>query len=132
MNKLQKEYVTVCGRLNDNIGEGNSGRSDTNLPKLKLPEFNGTGSWRNFKELFDEIVHNNKKLSDKAKAQYLKTVLTGEAATVVSCLAANENNYCEIYASLIQRYDNKRKTVNELIKKITNIPKMTYMNRALR
>ena len=70
-------------------------------------------------------MHNNKSLSNKTKAQYLKTVLKGEAATVISRLGANEENYNAIYEALVKRYHNKRKLVNELIEKFMSIPKQT-------
>lgn len=77
------------------------------MPKLKLPEFDGTTSWRTFRELFDEIVHCNQTLTDRAKAQYLKSVLKGDAASAISCLGAHQDNYQAIYEALVRRYDNK-------------------------
>lgn len=122
LNELQIKYVETCGKLIE-ITKNKNGNVNANLPKLKLPEFDGTTSWRTFRELFDEIVHFNNNLTDRAKAQYLKTVLKGEAATVVSCLGAHEDNYQAIYEALVRRYDNKRQLVSELIDKLLNIPK---------
>lgn len=126
LNEIQAEFLTVCGKLID-IVESRNEKTNVNasLPKLKLPEFDGKSSWRDFRELFDEIVHNNSSLNERTKAQYLKTVLKGEAATVLSHLGANGGNYQSIYDALVERYHNKRKLVNELIEKIANIPKQT-------
>lgn len=122
LNELQKLYLKTCGKLNEVVDIGNE-RWDANLPKLKLPDFDGTTSWKAFKDIFDEIVHTRKGLSNRAKAQYLKTVLKGEAATVVSHLETNEDNYQMIYDALVKRYDNKRKTCGELIDKLLSLPK---------
>lgn len=122
LNDLQIKYVATCGKLIE-ITKNKNENMNANLPKLKLPEFDGTTSWRTFRELFDEIVHFNKSLTERAKVQYLKTVLKGEAAAIVSCLGAHEANYQAIYEALIRRYDNRRQLVSGLIDKLLNIPK---------
>lgn len=124
ISELQSEFISACGKLTE-ITKKRSDGANANLPKLKLPDFDGKTSWLAFRELYDEIVHNNNQLSDKAKAQYLKTVLKGEAATVISFMGASEENYQAIYDALVRRYDNKRRSVSELIEKLMNIPKMT-------
>lgn len=123
LNQLQAEYLSACGKLID-ISKKKVETSQASLPKLKLPEFNGT-DWLAFRELFDEIVHNNDNLSEKAKAQYLKTVLKGEAALVMSRMGASEDNYNAIYDALVRRYHNKRQLVNELMGKLFNLPKQS-------
>lgn len=87
-NELQSEYVVMCGK-SIKITKNKNESVNVNLPKLKLPEFDGTTSWRTFREMFDEMIHFNKNLTDRAKAQYLKSVLKGEAASVLSCLGAH-------------------------------------------
>jgi hypothetical protein len=123
-NELQREYVQVCGKLNEIvIGGGNN--NGIVLPKIKLPEFDGT-SWIEFKDLFNEIVHNNRSLSNGVKVQYLKMSLKGEAAAIVNHLGPHEENYETVYELLKRRYDNKRKMVGDLIDKMLNLPKQNY------
>lgn len=121
-NELQKEYIQLCGKLNDvaNIET----KKTIQLPKIKIPEFNGNkAEWRDFKDLFDKIVHNNPTINESIKVQYLKTSLTGEAATIVSHLLPNGNNYKACYEILNNRYNNTRELVSDLIDKILELPK---------
>lgn len=118
---MQKKYAITMGKLNDVISNK---VPHIELPKVKIPEFSGkVAEWRNFIELFNEIVHTNGQLNDSIKMQYLKTSLKGDAAKLVSHVSPSEGNYKICYDILTQRYDNKRELLSNLFDSILNAPK---------
>lgn len=101
-------YSEGMGTIND-IVHSEKEKSNIELPKIKIPEFNGNSTkWRSFIQLFDKIVHCNQHISNSIKMQYLKTSLKAEAAKLVSHIAPTAENYESCYAILKNRYDNKR------------------------
>lgn len=115
-------YGKVIGKLNDMVNGSSSKKTNVQLPKIKLPEFNGDPSnWKSFKELFGKIVHTNEAIEKEFKIQYLKTNLTGKAAKMVEHLPTTEKSYEKCYEILCNRYDNERENVSSLIDKILNI-----------
>lgn len=72
-SKLQEDYMTVCGKLNDAVTEKKL--VDPNkLPEVKLPEFSGNVvEWKTFKDLYEKLVHNNDMVPVALKMQYLET-----------------------------------------------------------
>lgn len=121
MNELQARYLSVVGKLNDMV-KGDSSKQSVELPKIKLPEFDGEQSnWKTFKDLFDKIIHNNTTISDAFKIQYLKSNLTGKAAKMVQHLPSTSASYKKCYELLHNRYENERESVSSLIDQILNI-----------
>lgn len=112
--ELQRSYTTAKGILNDKINQGNS-KSNVELPALKIPKFHGKNTeWRTFIELFDRIVHNNNKINNAIKMQYLKTSLKHDAAKLVAHIAPTAENYVICYDILKNRFDNKRELLSNL------------------
>ncbi|XP_053989874.1 uncharacterized protein LOC128882320, partial [Hylaeus volcanicus] len=92
----------------------------------ELPEFNGEkDDWREFKDLFGKIIHDNNSISDALKVQYLKSCLKGEALKKIKYLTPEESNYQDVYNVLERRYGNKRENVGKLIDKILELPNQT-------
>lgn len=121
IDALQSQYLKLIGKLNDMV-HGNSNRQSIQLPKIKLPEFDGErANWRSFKDLFDKIVHNNQSISDAIKMQYLKSNLTDKAAKLVEHLPPTENSYKTCYELLNNRYENERENVTSLIDAILDL-----------
>ena len=57
-----------------------SHRKSVNLPKLKIPYFNGDNlRWSEFWDTFEATVDQNNNLSNIEKLSYLNSKLTGEA-----------------------------------------------------
>lgn len=110
----QRRYAEAMGSL-DYIIFNVSGKCNVELPKIKLPEFNGKNTeWRTFIELFDKIVHCNRSINNAIKMQYLKTCLKGDAAKLVNHIAPTAENYESCYEIIQRRYDNKRELLGKL------------------
>lgn len=126
ISDFQSRYLNIIGKLNDLVNGGSSKQS-VQLPKIKLPEFDGEQSkWRAFKDLFDKIVHSNVTISESIKVQYLKSNLTGKAAKMVEHLPPTDKSYKKCYELLCNRYDNERETVSILIDEILNIDEQKF------
>ncbi|XP_057334392.1 uncharacterized protein LOC130673418 [Microplitis mediator] len=68
------------------------GAHKTNLPKIKLPTFQGNyDEWDSFKDLFTSLVISENSLTGSQKMHYLKTQVKGEAASLLANLQATAN-----------------------------------------
>ena len=64
------------------------------LPKLELKKLHGNPiEWYPFWESFESAVHKNSNLSGVNKFNYLKSLLTGIAQSIVTGLALTSANY---------------------------------------
>lgn len=123
-DKLMKG-VTInsshSGRTDDPSGIGNSSRSVTpsdnshhapppiKLAALEIPKFSGNYTeWSSYYDIYMAIVHNNNSLSDIQRFFYLRSSLSGDAERSIQCLQTTSDNYQKAWASLIERYNNKR------------------------
>lgn len=80
------------------------------LPDLKIPVFNGDyRKWRNFKDIFDTMIHNRQEMPTIEKMEYLKVYVEGEPNKLISNYMLSSENYTAAYDVLVKRYDNKRK-----------------------
>lgn len=138
---VSHKYIKASGRLNDlalfinkrsEEPAQNCERSSNiqfNLPKLQLPEFNGKLSdWKRFIALFDRMVHNNSKVDNGIKIEYLKTCVKGQAARIINHIDPNPDNYATCYELLRKRFDNKREILGALIDNILQLPKIRSEN----
>jgi hypothetical protein len=54
------------------------------LPRIQLPSFSGSyQEWSSFSDLFISTVHSNASLAGAQKLQYLKSSLSGDAASLI-------------------------------------------------
>lgn len=103
-----------------------SSENKTNTCKIKLPEiplplFNGKyEEWNMFKIEFDNIVTNNKELSDVQKLHYLHAALRNEAKV----LERPEDTFESLFKALENRFENKRIMVNIHLKSILEFEKI--------
>ncbi|XP_045534341.1 uncharacterized protein LOC123721079 [Papilio machaon] len=64
------------------------------LPKIKLPTFNGDyQSWPSFHDIYVSLVHNNEALSDVERLHYLKSSVTAEAESLLTHIQITNDNY---------------------------------------
>lgn len=92
-----------------------------NLPKLNLPKFSGlSNDWANFLDLYNASVHNNAKLSNAVKFQYLKGCLSGIALDTVKALTISDSNYLIALETLQAKFERKREIYYNYIDKILN------------
>nr|XP_012152440.1 PREDICTED: uncharacterized protein LOC105664087 [Megachile rotundata] len=79
------------------------------LPPITLPTFSGeTLEWESFRDRFRSLIHDNDRLSELQKLQYLKGALRGEAARVVEATPTMEGCYAGAFESLERRFGNPR------------------------
>ncbi|XP_043466286.1 uncharacterized protein LOC122501086 [Leptopilina heterotoma] len=99
------------------------GQTSIRLPKLDLPSFNGAyQDWLNFYDSFKALIHDNGKLADVQKLQYLRSCLKDEAAKVISSLETSSANYNVAWNLLNDRYDNHRIIIQNHIKTLMELP----------
>ncbi|XP_058817221.1 uncharacterized protein LOC131680524 [Topomyia yanbarensis] len=97
--------------------------TDLKLPQMNMPIFSGNYlEWQSFFDLFDSLVHQNPGLKDSQKLYYLKTNLSGEAASLISHLKITDANYGLALEKLKSRYDKPREIANQHIKRFLTQP----------
>ena len=91
-------------------------------PKLKMPSFTGDKEkWTEFWELFEATIHDDSALSAVEKFQYLKSLLEGEAATVVRGIRLTGDNYATAVNRLKERYENDDAIEGDLLDRLFRI-----------
>lgn len=82
-------------------------RETTHLPKLQIEKYSGDiEGYREFMDMFKVSIHNNKKLEDVEKFNYLKIYLKGDAAELLSGLTRTNENYALALDILHDNYGN--------------------------
>lgn len=120
-NEVCKEIdfrAMAIGRLNDKLQKStdNKKTESMQIPKPKIPDFDGTiTTWRGFRELYDDLVHNNESVTKSAKIHILKSRVKGDAAKLIGHIAPTIENYDSCYEILCNRYENKREIIGRLI-----------------
>ncbi|XP_053686784.1 uncharacterized protein LOC128736332 [Sabethes cyaneus] len=100
--------------------------SDLKLPRMNLPPFSGDYlEWQSFIDLFKSMVDGNPSLRDSQKLYFLKTHLSGEAATLISHLKIEDTNYAPALAKLKARYDKPLEIAHKHIERFLNQQAMT-------
>ena len=111
LRDMQRELEPTSARVP--TGDATSGRTmddeDSGLPKIPLPTFSGDLlAWESFRDRFRSLVHDSTRISKVRKLQYLKSSLTGEAATMLERTNVTAANYDGAWSSLQKRYENQR------------------------
>ena len=147
---LQEDlYLCMLGDLRDMLISCNSKTSDHDqtscsnmscdvklrakvmLPNIQLPPFSGNyEEWPTFKDLYVSLIHECTTLSEVEKLHYLKTSITGEAASLLKHIQVTGANYVQAWETLNQRYDNRRIIVNALLKRLFYQKKCTNQTAA--
>ncbi|XP_064469553.1 uncharacterized protein LOC135384272 [Ornithodoros turicata] len=93
------------------------------LPKLQPDTFTGElTKWLTFWEQFRTAVHENGRLSKIEKFQYLRTLLKGDAASVIRGLQATESCYDDAVDILKQRFGDTARIEREYLTKLRKLP----------
>ncbi|XP_070550071.1 uncharacterized protein [Ptychodera flava] len=94
------------------------------LPKLQLPTFSGDIlTWVSFYDAFRSAVHDNKCLQDIQKFQYLRGLLTDEAAHTIEGLSLTGANYSHALQLLRDRYGQEHKIIDAYMRALWQIQK---------
>lgn len=75
---------------------------------IRLNEFSGEHrEWGEWRAVYDSLYHNNPRLENAHKFQYLKRALKGKAAGLLAGWQALGENYEEAYQLLVRAYENR-------------------------
>ena len=103
--RLQLEKAAITPACHSSALSFAPHEASVKLPKLEFPKFYGDiTKWRDFCDSFQSAVHNNAKLADINKLNYLRAQLGGEALGVISGLQLTGENYQVAIALLRERY----------------------------
>ncbi|XP_045489818.1 uncharacterized protein LOC111003211 [Pieris rapae] len=83
------------------------------LPQIQIAKFDGAYfRWLEFKDTFENLIHNNDRIPPINKFHYLISYLQGDAARVISNFEVSAENYVGAWDLLCSRYNNKRILIN--------------------
>lgn len=89
------------------------------LPQIQINKFDGAYfRWLEFKDTFENLIHNNDRIPPINKFHYLISYLQGDAARVISNFEVSANNYVSAWDLLCSRYNNKRILINHHLNSI--------------
>ncbi|XP_029162785.1 uncharacterized protein LOC114934279 [Nylanderia fulva] len=119
--------ASISNELNN---VGNIARqSRVKLPKIELPVFSGSyEDWYSYQDTFEKLIHTNDILDDIEKFHYLRSSLRSTAAEVISSIEITTDNYQEAWATIKDRFDNKRWIINKHIKGMFEAPSLIKEN----
>ena len=87
-----------------------SKKCNLKLPKITLPTFDGDfKSWSSFIDLYNNMIHDKRDISNIEKFHYLLASLKGEPRQLLQNFTVSEINYFDAYNALLSRYNSKRK-----------------------
>ncbi|XP_073821570.1 uncharacterized protein [Musca autumnalis] len=123
-----KEKISTLSQVDHPSSQQRSGdnlANQVNLPKITIPQFNGDYSkWQTFSDIFGKII-NEQAFPLVQKMWYLKANVTGEAEKLIRHLELKEANYHIAWATLQERYNNKRTQVSTILERILSLPNMS-------
>ncbi|XP_036334723.1 uncharacterized protein LOC118745304 [Rhagoletis pomonella] len=98
--------------------------TEARLRKIDIPQFSGDYlGWISYRDMVVSLVHNNQSLSKFQKYYFLKCSCAGTPLDIINKYPASDASYELAWSALQQRYHNKRKIVDTLLKKLFAIPK---------
>ena len=103
------------------------------LPKLEIVVFSGDKlKWTEFWDAFENAVHNNARLSNIEKFNYLRSKLNGEAKRAIQGLTLSKENYVIAIGILKERFGNQQKVIDLHYNKMINLTPATNRTSSLR
>ncbi|GAB0096412.1 Aspartic peptidase domain superfamily [Sergentomyia squamirostris] len=117
--QAEARTMELFSRLNESIlSQSTRPANHPKLPTLQVPQFSGEPSaWPNFKDMFRAIVHNNTRITNVERLQYLVTSVTGSAKKLIENLPLTDANYEVAWNILEAQYDNKFSIIHGQIEK---------------
>ena len=92
------------------------------VPKLDMLTFSGDKlKWSEFWDAFENAVHNNKKLSNTEKSNYLKSNVSGEARNAIQGLTLSKENYEVAIGILKERFGNEQEVIDLYYNQMINL-----------
>ena len=118
--------VSPVVKLASSVSEdGSSQRARAKLPKIEVPRFDGDIlAFRGFWDQFAAAIHSRADLESIEKFSYLKSLLCGSAANLVSGITLSDTNYSKALELLHDRFGNTQSLVAAHMDKLVKIPKV--------
>lgn len=99
-----------------------SAEPSVKIGNVDVPIFNGSlEDWEAFRDLFEFLVHKNKKLSKVVKFTQLRTHLKGVALETIKGYQVTGKNYDSAWADLNERFNRTEELVDEYIRKFFEV-----------
>ena len=97
-------------------------RVHINLPKLQIQPFDGNPlEWLTFWDSYSNAVHNNHELNNIDKMNYLKGLITCNAARAIAGLPMTSQNYEKAIEMLKERFGRKQVLINAHMESLSKI-----------
>lgn len=97
LNEYEEEVDRMCISLEGKLENGtttNQHNDDVKLPRVVIPKFSvDYFKWMSFRDLFCVMVKDKTSLANSQKMQMLKTLVEGEAASLISDLTITDANF---------------------------------------
>ena len=88
-----------------------------------MPKFYGDiEKWLTFKNVFNELVHENSGLNDTEKFSKLHECLKGEASRKIDLIPLSSQSYADAWNLIKRTYDNKRILISRHLSLLLNMP----------
>ena len=122
---LQQHYDSVNMKQNK--------QCNIPMPELEIPFFDGNKiNWREFWDIFQAMIDQNKQLSDMEKNCYLKSRVNGDAKEAISGLLLSTENYEIAKGLLKERFGNDQWIINFHLSQIINLQPALNSSKGLR
>ena len=126
---LKIEELSVIKELPPSSVSSSATSNMCRLPKMELPVFSGNPlKWQGFWDQFTVSIHENDRISDIDRFNFLKKYLSGDALSAVSGLNLNAENYKEAVAILKERYGNEQILISAHMESLLEIEKIKSKN----
>ncbi|KAG0444025.1 hypothetical protein HPB47_014271 [Ixodes persulcatus] len=110
-----------------NDGDGHVATSKVKLPKLELQRFGGAATdWQPFWEQYKQAIHDNDSLSNAEKFLYLRSALTGKAASAIASIQATGENYDTVVELLRKRFGRTDVLIQEHLSQLLDLPAVRH------
>ncbi len=88
----------------------NAAQPDIRLPKIEIPEFDGDPrKFMKFKTMFQNMIHEEPRITNVRKLIYLQRALTGKAEEFLRDVDITDgSNYANVWREFLARFENKR------------------------
>ena len=107
--------------------------ANVKLPPVDIPHFSGDFSaWISFRDLFKSSIDSNKGLSHVQKLTYLKSLVKGEAESLIRPISITDVNYQVAWNILLSHYDRKSLIVKRLLSRLFEMPTMASGKSSIR
>ncbi|XP_055714290.1 uncharacterized protein LOC129808537 [Phlebotomus papatasi] len=114
IEKLGQAVTTSIQPIHDSESLGSS---KSKLPNIEIPKFSGNYvDWPPFRDMFINIVHLDRKLSDVQRLHYLVTNVDVNAKKMIKTLKITNANYRVAWDVLSNHFEDQASVIHEHIK----------------